>query len=253
VDPLVEMMPSFGGYTYNFNNPIRYTDPTGMMPEESGGGGDGKGFKGSGTDSDPFQMNEITISVPKIISRDKWGAKAPITEGRDYFPIDGDLGDYYDSIAIHHSGNTDSPSIADIQKKHHESGEADVGYHYAIDSNGVIYEGRPLGIVGSHIAMANSNVIGIVLLGDYHKESFGNSEKLSQKSLISLKNLIKYLHNKYDVSNGINGHNGFNCGGYTECPGNKLEKWIPIIAEKLGLPLAKCKTTGGDKLILVNK
>ncbi len=29
-------MPSFGGYTYNFNNPIKYTDPTGMMPEESG-------------------------------------------------------------------------------------------------------------------------------------------------------------------------------------------------------------------------
>ena len=42
VDPLAEMMPSFGGYTYNFNNPIRYTDPTGMIPEESGGGGKGE-------------------------------------------------------------------------------------------------------------------------------------------------------------------------------------------------------------------
>jgi RHS repeat-associated protein len=34
VDPLAEKYPGIGGYVYVANNPIRYTDPTGMEPED---------------------------------------------------------------------------------------------------------------------------------------------------------------------------------------------------------------------------
>lgn len=37
VDPLAEVMPEWSSYSYGFNNPIKFTDPTGMIPEESGG------------------------------------------------------------------------------------------------------------------------------------------------------------------------------------------------------------------------
>ena len=34
VDPLAGEMPEWGSYTYTFNNPLKYIDPTGMRPEE---------------------------------------------------------------------------------------------------------------------------------------------------------------------------------------------------------------------------
>lgn len=33
VDPLAEKMPNYGAYVFTFNNPINYTDPTGMEPD----------------------------------------------------------------------------------------------------------------------------------------------------------------------------------------------------------------------------
>src|SRR6056297_1925685 len=34
VDPLAGEMPEWGSYTYTFNNPLKYIDPTGMGPED---------------------------------------------------------------------------------------------------------------------------------------------------------------------------------------------------------------------------
>jgi|GEM_PF-3090468 len=42
VDPLASQMPEWGSYTYTFNNPLKYIDPTGMGPEDPPDGGDDK-------------------------------------------------------------------------------------------------------------------------------------------------------------------------------------------------------------------
>ncbi|WP_240622684.1 RHS repeat domain-containing protein [Flavobacterium crocinum] len=35
IDPLAEKMPAYGTYVFNFNNPVRFTDPTGLEGEDS--------------------------------------------------------------------------------------------------------------------------------------------------------------------------------------------------------------------------
>ncbi len=39
VDPLLDVFPSHSPYSYSFNNPISYTDPSGLAPEKEKGGG----------------------------------------------------------------------------------------------------------------------------------------------------------------------------------------------------------------------
>ncbi len=41
--------------------------------------------------------------------------------------------------------------IKELQQKEQDDGYADIPYHFAIDSKGNIYEGRPIGVKGSHV------------------------------------------------------------------------------------------------------
>ncbi|WP_185144389.1 MULTISPECIES: RHS repeat-associated core domain-containing protein [Chryseobacterium] len=54
VDPLAETMPSWSPYVYTFNNPVRYTDPTGMKPE-----GDYYDSKGKYLGNDGIDDNKV--------------------------------------------------------------------------------------------------------------------------------------------------------------------------------------------------
>ncbi|MGF1806123.1 peptidoglycan recognition protein family protein [Aliivibrio sifiae] len=104
-------------------------------------------------------MNEL-LTDNDIIRRKDWHAK-PSKNNLDY---DWD----YDSIVLHHAGNSYQCSnhVADIQIEHLKKFD-DIGYHYAINCNGVIFEGRPLIFKGSHVDDGNTKKIGIVMIGDF--------------------------------------------------------------------------------------
>jgi hypothetical protein len=104
-------------------------------------------------------MNEL-LTDNEIIKRKDWHAK-PSKNNLDY---DWD----YDSIVLHHAGNSYQCSnhVADIQAEHLKAFD-DIGYHYAINCNGVIFEGRPLIFKGSHVDKGNTKKIGIVMIGDF--------------------------------------------------------------------------------------
>jgi hypothetical protein len=56
----------------------------------------------------------------------------------------------------------------EIERKHmSEKNWDDVGYHFMIQPNGKIYEGRYLTFKGSHLKAANAGKIDILVMGDF--------------------------------------------------------------------------------------
>ena len=135
------------------------------------------------------------------------------------------------------------------------NGWRDLGYHYLIDPNGVIYEGRAGGdqAAGLHFSCANTGTMGIALLGNF------TSQPPTEAALQSLKNLLarkayelklEPTGTSYHPSTGLNlpqiaGHREANaskiarvCAG-THCPGDKLYALLPAIRIEVKARLAK--------------
>ena len=66
VDPLAELMPEWSSYAYTFNNPVNFTDPTGMVPE-------GGGCDDPPCDDDYFDPNEVQELDEVVVTADKYG------------------------------------------------------------------------------------------------------------------------------------------------------------------------------------
>lgn len=129
----------------------------------------------------------------RIIGRATWGALPPIlVANRRYEFHEAALGaspaytnisipkgenlplkSVFQFMTIHHTQDPPLNSIntaRSVQTKHQTDNRflyADVGYHFIIDGNGDIYEGRPLGIEGSHSPLFNGGNVGIVVAGEY--------------------------------------------------------------------------------------
>lgn len=75
-------------------------------------------------------------------------------------------------------------------------GWGDIGYHYLIDEDGQIYEGKSGGdyVVAGHAYCNNTGSVGVALLGNFQ------IEKPTQKQLKSLQWLLEDLAETYDIN-----------------------------------------------------
>jgi len=87
VDPLVEAMPSWSPYNYTFNNPLKYTDPTGMVPEkEYPDSYKGELGKGDWRESDRINNNSVWQEANKYnIQNNNTGQYEPYEQVLDLY------------------------------------------------------------------------------------------------------------------------------------------------------------------------
>lgn len=106
-------------------------------------------------------------------------------------------------LVVHHSalivqGDPRPPveRVRALYKYHARSrGWGDIGYHFIVDENGQVYEGRQGGksVVGAHAYCNNTGTIGIVLLGNFELEV------PSQAQARGLQHLLDSLARQYDL------------------------------------------------------
>lgn len=182
-----------------------------------------------------------TIVPPKIINRSAWHARQPNFDAQvEHGSFDAKinpagwlvyrrpLSEVLKTIVIHHSALPLSEGPSQIQKVHMiERGFADIGYHFLVDENGFIFEGRSIAVRGCHTAGHNSGTIGVVLLGNFE------IAPPPQKQIAGMTALIQYLVIKYGLTH-LAGHQDFQ-PGKTACPGRLLEALLPDLATVMGL------------------
>ncbi|MHA6523509.1 peptidoglycan recognition protein family protein [Tessaracoccus sp. G1721] len=144
----------------------------------------------------PAQAISEAHAAAACRSRADWGADESVTgwakgDERDFTPVQ--------VLTVHHTATSNSPkqdysaTMRAILNYHVTSnGWSDIGYHYLIDRNGIVYEGRSAGgsascltdggngsdfahqagtddiVTGAHVATYNSGNIGIALLGCFN-------------------------------------------------------------------------------------
>ncbi len=167
----------------------------------------------------------VAASSGKVsaMSRNSWGATPAIpTKMRAMNGVS--------RITIHHEGsakpnNDTTPTqvaatLRLIQSQHRKRmGAGDIGYHFIIDRTGTIWQGRDWTYQGAHTSGANSNNLGIMLLGNFE------IQQPAPQQISSLNSLTASLVRKYGLNpkKCIYGHSDF-CN--TQCPGKALKPYV---------------------------
>jgi peptidoglycan hydrolase-like protein with peptidoglycan-binding domain len=211
---------------------------------------------------DKANENREKLDV-KVISRKEWGARAP-KNPEDMTEYKEELDKVLNTIVVHHSEMIGQGGPKDIQNLEMDRmGYDDSGYHFIIDKNGNIYEGRPINLMGAHAgrteeadlgartARARKELspearkklidearkqdpdygsIGICLDGDFNRQSMSAKQKQALENLlISLKEEYKIPGENIIAHSEVKDHvireNGYTfSGGKREsCPGKNGE------------------------------
>jgi hypothetical protein len=189
------------------------------------------------------QVNRF-IKNNSIIDRATWGAsesKIPDTpESQDWD---------YTVVVIHHSGGSGDTNPVAIQSKHLNKGWDDVGYHFMVGPGGQVFEGRRLYNKGSHVELANTGKLGILVMGCFENfwwKFWSWVAPPSQTQLDGVIRLVKALKGLFPSITTLGGHKDYKVD--TECPGGELYLRLDDLRNYTGLaaPLfPKCEY-GGD-------
>lgn len=174
----------------------------------------------------PFSAKTVWPK-PAIVSRKDWGARAPKSAYTPHTP---------QRLIIHHTYQPNqaaykgASTLRGIQNYHMDdpkTGWSDIGYHFLIGPEGIIYQGRPETAVGAHCS-PNTNSVGISIIGNYD----ANADQLNPKIEASLLNLLSWLASTYKIDPEVNmfGHCDF---APKSCPGAVVYGKLPYYKSQI--------------------
>lgn len=184
----------------------------------------------------PTVSNPKKVPTPALpgnaIPRTEWARAAPISALMNpMLPVK--------YITVHHDGMTpfaatdESSSKARIElirNGHRGNGWGDIGYHFVIDRNGRVWEGRAINWQGAHVKNWNEGNLGICCLGNFDEQA------PSQAQLSALERQLKVLMAMYGVPKSrVKTHQEWQ-GAKTACPGRSLQ--AQMVAMRKGSRLA---------------
>lgn len=174
------------------------------------------------------------IQAHGIVRRSAWSTEV-------LYPTDMEYDWDYDTVVIHHSGNYGVNDPQKILEMHiNKNGWADIGYHFLIQADGTVYEGRPLLYKGSHVKDANTHKIGIILMGNFqpHWWNVLGTDPIHAAQETAAENLVRALKRFFPTLKRLGGHRDFILDPNDvkrDCPGDNLYRLLPDLREATGL------------------
>lgn len=192
------------------------------------------------------QSDIFLITAPHLRRRAEWRAQpfrgTPIALNRPS----------YNYMTLHHTAGFSAVTLAQgldqvrrIQDFHQNGrGWSDIGYHFLMDQEGRLYQGRPFLnesipfdqgpplAHGAHAGGANTGNIGISLMGCYHPPEGSNCrDEMTDSAVDSLVATFGFSSERYSVSpKNMRGHRDF---GSTACPGDNNYPRIPDFIQRI--------------------
>ncbi len=179
------------------------------------------------------QASDYKIMAPDLHDRAEWGAEPFRGTPQPLAQPD------YLRMTLHHTAGFAAVTLTEgleqvkrIQDFHQNGrGWSDIGYHYLMDQEGRLYQGRPWLnpsapfdqgpplALGAHVGGNNTGNIGVSLMGCYHPpEGSDCQDEMTVAAVDSLVASYAYLSERYGVNpDALRGHRDFSS---TACPGD---------------------------------
>ena len=197
------------------------------------------------------KMASKSYDMPEIVDRSGWWGDLPPAELEpSYSPTPIDIS----HAVVHHTVTANEPAnpvqvVRQIWDWHvNDNGWLDIGYNFLIDHEGTIYQGRynpnleQTDVRGAHAGSANSQSVGIALLGQFEP---GAQPAPGQPQALALDALVKTIGWRFTQKGIASASSSFIAGNFlpvisghrdvsaTACPGENLYRLLPEIRSEV--------------------
>lgn len=133
------------------------------------------------------------------------------------------------------SGKTSQEKVDEVRRWHvQDRGWSDIGYHYLIDRDGTLVEGRPLERTGAHAKGHNTGSVGIALFGGHGGNvSDQFDDNFTEDQDRALRELIDRLKAEHPIVKTI-GHNEV---ANKACPTFVVRDWLAKATARVQPPM----------------